>query len=167
MKIKTSVIRCSYGEHSNFFWGEVTWHDLVTWPWVIWVWNLRTCAEKAYKQVCQICEKTWWGGVQHSPPARQGSIIKSNLYRSACLPCNHARFSDWVGQCVGILTNTFGKVVSIIWWSNTSVSELKWCDNLSFYAQSHVSWPILITWRYGYIQYAMCNLPFHHGTNVQ
>ena len=24
---------CSYDEHSNFFWGEFTWRDLVTWPW--------------------------------------------------------------------------------------------------------------------------------------
>ena len=27
-----SVIRCSYDEHSNIFWDEVTWRDLVTWP---------------------------------------------------------------------------------------------------------------------------------------
>ena len=27
----------SYDMYSNFFWGEVTQHDIVTWPWVTWV----------------------------------------------------------------------------------------------------------------------------------
>ena len=44
--LRRSVSRCSYDEHSNFFWGEVTWCDLVTWPWVNWVWKFLTCAEK-------------------------------------------------------------------------------------------------------------------------
>ena len=34
---KRSVSRCSYDKHSNFFLGEGTWRDLVTWPEVTWV----------------------------------------------------------------------------------------------------------------------------------
>ena len=30
---RQSLSRCSYHENSNFFWGEVTWRDLVTWSW--------------------------------------------------------------------------------------------------------------------------------------
>ena len=59
--LRWSVIRCSYDDHSNLFWGEVTWRDLVTWPWVTWVWNW-------YK----MCGKDVWTGVpkrrRRAPP---------------------------------------------------------------------------------------------------
>ena len=49
---KRSVSRWSYDKHSNFFWDDVTWCDLVTWPWVIWVWIFDT-----------ICRNDVWTGV--------------------------------------------------------------------------------------------------------
>ena len=45
-----SVIRCSYDEH--FLLGEVTWRDLVTWPWATWVWHFPN-----------MCGKDVWTGV--------------------------------------------------------------------------------------------------------
>ena len=44
---------CSYDEHSNFCWGEVTSRDLLTWPWMTLVWHFSTCVEKMYEQVYQ------------------------------------------------------------------------------------------------------------------
>ena len=38
---------------ATFFWGEVFWRDLVTWPWELWVWNLHMCKKKMHEQVCQ------------------------------------------------------------------------------------------------------------------
>ena len=56
LKVSTwSVIRYSYDEHSNFFLGEVTWRDLVTWPSVIWVWNFHKVCGKG---VCTGVPKT-------------------------------------------------------------------------------------------------------------
>ena len=48
-----SASRCngSYDEHSNFFRVEVTWRNLVTWPWVIWVWNLHMCGQDVWTGV--------------------------------------------------------------------------------------------------------------------
>ena len=46
------VIWYSYDEHSNFFWGEVTWLDLVTWIWVTGFWNLRNMCGKDVWQLC-------------------------------------------------------------------------------------------------------------------
>ena len=44
---RRSVIWCSYDEHSKFFfWSEVTWRDLMTWPWVTWVRNFyKVCGK--------------------------------------------------------------------------------------------------------------------------
>ena len=52
--LRRSFGRCRYDEHSNFFfWGEVTWRDLVTWHWAIWVWNLHNmCAQDVYRHRC-------------------------------------------------------------------------------------------------------------------
>ena len=47
-----SASRFSYVKHSNVFWGEVTWRDLLTWSWVTWVWN-----------VSNMCRKEVWTGV--------------------------------------------------------------------------------------------------------
>ena len=52
-KSRQSFSRCSYDEFSNFLWGEVTWRDLVTWPWANWVWNFYS-----------LCGKDVWIGVQ-------------------------------------------------------------------------------------------------------
>ena len=56
----------TYAEHSNLFWGEVTWRGLVTWPWAAWIWNfhvrkwcLNKCAENGSAPVffLDICER--------------------------------------------------------------------------------------------------------------
>ena len=43
-----SAIRWCYDDHSNFFWCEVTWRDLVTWLWVTWVWNFHNMCRKIF-----------------------------------------------------------------------------------------------------------------------
>ena len=50
---RQSVSRCSYDEHSNFFWCEVAW--LTWWPDLEWPGSEISikCAEKMYEQVCQ------------------------------------------------------------------------------------------------------------------
>ena len=56
-----SLIRCSYYEHSNLFWGEVNWCDLLTWSWVTLVSNFH-----------KMCGKDVWTGmpkkVARAPP---------------------------------------------------------------------------------------------------
>ena len=57
-------IRCSYDEHSNFFWGETTWRDLVTWSWVIWAWNFYMCEKDVWTSIRRRfldSRKTWRG----------------------------------------------------------------------------------------------------------
>ena len=43
---RQSFSRCSFEEHSNFVWGEVTWRNLVTWPCVTWVLNFNNMRGK-------------------------------------------------------------------------------------------------------------------------
>ena len=69
----------------TFFWCEVTWRDLVTWPWVTWIWKLnKVCGKDVRRGVSKnggrkrrcfwnICEKPVRGvHVQTPPPARRG-----------------------------------------------------------------------------------------------
>ena len=73
-----SVIRCSSDEHSNLFWGEVTWRDLVTWPWVTWVRNFhKVCGKDVWTAVpktvalraavFQLSAKNLKGGCSNTP----------------------------------------------------------------------------------------------------
>ena len=43
----------------TFFWGEVTWRDLMTWLWVTWIWNLCMC-----EKVCEQVTKNKNGGAE-------------------------------------------------------------------------------------------------------
>ena len=59
-----SVLWCSYDEHSNFLWGEVNWRDLVTWPWVTWVWHFYKVCRKDVKpgvpKTAALCDAVFW-----------------------------------------------------------------------------------------------------------
>ena len=50
---KRSISRRSYDEHSSFSWDEVTWRELVTWPWSTWGW--------VWKNSQQYTDNIWTG----------------------------------------------------------------------------------------------------------
>ena len=80
---KWSVIWCSYDQHSNFFLGEATCRDLVTWHWPTWFWNFhKVCGKDVWTGVpkrrrsaspffFRYLRKAWGWGVQ-TPPTRRG-----------------------------------------------------------------------------------------------
>ena len=65
---------------ATFFWGEVFWRDLVTWPWELWVWNLHMCKKRCMNRCAKnggaefwdICEKPQGRCSLPPPPARRG-----------------------------------------------------------------------------------------------
>ena len=47
--LRQSFSRCSFDEHTNFLWGEVTWRDLVNWPCVTRIQNFyNICGKDAW-----------------------------------------------------------------------------------------------------------------------
>ena len=70
-----SVTWCSYDENSKFFWGEVTWSDLVTWPWVTWVRNFH-----------KVCGKGVWTAVPKTAALRAAvfQLSSKNLRGGGC-----------------------------------------------------------------------------------
>ena len=53
----------------TFLWGEVTWRDLVTWPWVTWVWNFhKVCGKDVWTAVPKTAKNLKGGGCSNTPP---------------------------------------------------------------------------------------------------
>ena len=81
---RRSFSRFSYDEHSNFsLGGEVTWRDLVTWPWATWVWNFHSIFEKDLqigvpKNGNMLTGYKIWG--RPSPLRNTADIIVSTLF---------------------------------------------------------------------------------------
>ena len=96
-----SIIRCSYDEHSNFFWGKVTWRDLVIWHWVTRLGNFQNmCGKKCMNRFVNpaalraavfldICDEPEWGVWPPLGFSQRQIFEKSGVYQMFIHFCPH------------------------------------------------------------------------------
>ena len=92
---------CSCGASWDFLEHEVTWPDLVTWPWTTWAEIFTQCVKKMCEKVCQkrrrcappflrYRRKTGWG-CPNTPPGPARVKIPKNV-SSYCYGCLGAKY---------------------------------------------------------------------------
>ena len=72
-KFHIDILKTMSRRNKKYFWGRVTWSDLVAWPEMALVWNFLEGCEI---QVWKVMQKTRWCGQNYPPPPGRMLILQ-------------------------------------------------------------------------------------------